>query len=113
MNDDASLVCANCGAPLPPGVLDCSHCGRSPRRRGVWWVLLQAAAGLLGVMLAGVGGMCSLTALMVPPVGLIFLMITVPVLLIGVALIRWAAGDDAAQAGEMHRKFGPGGGARR
>lgn len=108
--DDTDSACPNCSEPRPPGVLTCAGCGWTPHQRGWWWTLLYGLVGLIGLAMTGVGGLCSLGAVAMAPMGLVLLLITVPVVLLGVALLGVAtrASDDTGAA--MKRRFGPTGG---
>ena len=108
--DDSNSACPNCSAQRPPGVLTCAHCGWTPHQRGWWWILFYGLVGLLGLAMAALGGLCSLGAVVAAPAGLVLLLVTVPVVLLGVALLgaatRASDGSDVA----MKRRFGPKGG---
>ncbi|MBI5831627.1 MAG: hypothetical protein HZB16_04855 [Armatimonadetes bacterium] len=92
MNDDANVVCGNCGVPLPAGQLACGHCGRQPRAMDVGAAILRGLALFLGAPLALSGAACSLTGLVGLPDTLVVLVIAVPVAASGLLLLSWGAG---------------------
>ncbi|MBI5831628.1 MAG: hypothetical protein HZB16_04860 [Armatimonadetes bacterium] len=65
MGDDASVVCGNCGQPLPAGTLACAHCGRQPRGLDVGSAIIRGLAILVGLMMTLFGTTCAATAMVV------------------------------------------------